>query len=197
MKTERISGYSKNVLRWFLFISLLLAGLIIVGVLSASPAAAQCSTPKSSCVSCHGQGNHVNGMDGWNSVHVTQDICTYCHGGNGSSMDKSLAHEGLVAQPLSDIYTSCHSCHPSDYVAKSSQLAATLNVTPGSCATPTAIVAGSIPGGTFPKGIVPASDALGVVFSWRDFLLISMLIAILAFFLFGLGWLNKHHSVGS
>jgi hypothetical protein len=197
MKTERISNYSKNVLRWFLLISLLLAGIIIVGVLSASPAAAQCSTPKSSCVSCHGDGNHVAGMDEWNSVHVTQDICTYCHGGNGSSMDKSLAHEGLVAQPLSDIYTSCHSCHPSDYVAKASQFAETLNVTPASCATPTAIVAGTLPGGTFPKGILPLSNTTQAIPSVKDFLLLSMVIAMLAFFMFGLRWLDKHHSVGS
>ena len=196
MKTEKIGGHP-NVLRWFLVTCLLLVAMIIVGMLTTSQAAAQCSTPKSSCVSCHGQGNHVNGMDAWNSVHVSQDICTYCHGGNGSSMDKNLAHEGLVAQPLSDTYTSCHSCHPTDYSVKASQLATKLNVTPGSCATPTAIVAGAVPHGSLPGNIFPTSNATRGLPTGPDFLAIFLGTAALGFVAFALVWLVKHPEIKS
>jgi hypothetical protein len=192
MKTNKISNTMKNLYRWLLFITLILAGLIVAAVLITSPVAAQCNTTKSSCVSCHGSGIHVAGMGEWNRVHEDQDICTYCHGGNASSTDKALAHEGLVAQPLSDIYASCHSCHPSDYVAKSSQFAATLKVTPDGCATPTAVAARSVPGGTFPQGIVPATTTKSVISSGIDFLAISMGIVVLAFIVFAIGWLEKH-----
>jgi hypothetical protein len=78
-------------------------------------------------------------MGDWNSIHLGQDMCVNCHGGNGSTMDKFLAHESLVAQPLSDIYTNCHSCHPATYIERSDQIAALLDVTPDSCATPTSV----------------------------------------------------------
>ena len=197
MKTEGIKGNSKNLLRWFLLTCLFLAGIILVSVLTTSRAAAQCSTPKSSCVSCHGEGNHVTGMDTWNNVHVTQDICTYCHAGNGSAKDKNLAHQGLVAQPLSDTYTSCHSCHPADYEAKASQLAEKLNVTPGSCATPTAMVAGSIPGGSLPKNNYPISSATKTFPASSNFLALLLGTVALGFVAFAMMWLAKHPALKS
>lgn len=198
MKTNSIGNVSKNGYHWLLLIGLLLAVLIATAVLITSPAAAQCSTTKSSCVSCHGQGDHGTGMGAWNSVHANQDICTYCHGGNASSTDKALAHEGLVAQPLSDIYSSCHSCHPSDHVTKSSQFAAILKVTPSSCATPTFITAGSIPGGTFPQSFVPASTTIiSGVSSGANYLAISIGLAVLAFIAFAFGWLMKHPTLSN
>jgi hypothetical protein len=42
-------------------------------------------------------------MSEWNNVHINQDMCINCHGGNGSTMNKDLAHESVVAQPLSEI----------------------------------------------------------------------------------------------
>jgi len=41
-----------------------------------------------------------NGFLGGARCLQDQDICTYCHGGNGSSLDKALAYEGLMAQLL-------------------------------------------------------------------------------------------------
>jgi hypothetical protein len=52
-------------------------------------------------------------------------------------MDKTLAHEGMIANPLSDIYTNCHSCHPDDYQDVAQTFAMELGITPGSVATPT------------------------------------------------------------
>ena len=58
----------------------------------------------------------------WHVLHARKDCCAQCHGGNCSSMDKDLAHEGMVANPLEDIYTNCYHCHPDDYQAAPSDL---------------------------------------------------------------------------
>jgi hypothetical protein len=54
-------------------------------------------------------------------------------------MDKDLAHEGLVVNPLEDIYTNCYHCHPDDYQARAERFALTLGVTPNSRPTPTRV----------------------------------------------------------
>ena len=43
----------------------------------------------------------------------------------------------MIANPLSDIYTNCHSCHPDDYQEVAEIFAMELGITPGSIATPT------------------------------------------------------------
>lgn len=179
--------------RWFLIIGLFMVVAIVWSVLSTSSASAQCDTPpKSSCNSCHAQVDHLAGMGEWNSAHLDQDMCTNCHGGNGSTMEKVSAHVGVVAQPLSDIYTDCHSCHPADYAERSAQYAATLNVTPGSCATPTPVVVNNVSGGPPPGGITLESHSVSTTIQPKSFLLIAGGLATLAFFFFGLGWLGKH-----
>ena len=107
-------------------------------------------------------------------------------------MDKSLAHEGLVAQPLSDIYTDCHSCHPADYIARSDKLAATLHVTPESCATPTAVAVYEGSGGLHTGSTSMSLNSTAGVSAWKTFLLITGMLASLAIFLLGLSWLNNH-----
>jgi hypothetical protein len=183
----------KNLLRSLLFIGLLLVIISIWSLLSPSPASAQCETPYSSCVTCHGLGNHVTGMSEWDSVHANQDMCISCHAGNRSTMDKDLAHESLVAQPLTDIYTNCHSCHPSDYIARSSQMAATLNVTPDSCSTPTPVgaigMAGEPPAGNIvnPNNLAGHSSQ-----QLPSLVLIVGSLSLLAFLFISLRWLGKH-----
>ena len=187
----------KNLFRWLLSIVLLLGVTLIWCAVSASPVLADCGTPpKSSCITCHAPDSHVEVMSEWNSIHLNQDICTNCHGGNGSSMNKDFAHEGVVAQPLSDIYTDCHRCHPADYIEKSGQLAVGLNVEPGSCATPTtsAIYNGS--GGSHTDISSTSSGGTGVISPWTLTTFISATVVSLALFLLGLGWLDKHGAKG-
>jgi hypothetical protein len=62
--------------------------------------------------------------------------------GNGAA----AAHQNLVANPLDDIYTNCHSCHPDDYQARAERFAAELGVTPGSSPTPTPVPVGLVVG---------------------------------------------------
>ena len=106
-----------------------------------SPASAQCgdNPPKSSCITCHEKEDPVYQQGEWHAIHAKKDICTSCHGGNCASMDKTLAHVSMVANPLDDIYTSCHSCHPDDYTTRAARFAVVLGVTPGSIATPTVV----------------------------------------------------------
>jgi len=183
----------KILVRWLLTMALLLVVALIGCAVSTASVLADCGTPqKSSCISCHAPDGHVEGMGEWNSVHLSQDMCINCHGGNGSTMDKALAHQGIVAQPLSDIYTDCHSCHPADYVARSDQMAASLNVTPGCIATPTAIAVYSGSGGPQSRSITTSSGGTGVISSGKSIMFIIGALASLIFFLLGLGWLDSH-----
>ncbi|PWB49559.1 MAG: hypothetical protein C3F13_19385 [Anaerolineales bacterium] len=59
-------------------------------------------------------------------------------------MDKDLAHQGIVANPVSDIYTNCHSCHPDDYQTRADIFANKLDIIPGSIATPTPAPSGKV-----------------------------------------------------
>ena len=130
--------------KWF--ITLVIIGILFLGcsvlvwAITPIPAAAQCGSnppPDSSCYTCHVEQDPVyeNGL--WHGIHANKDCCAKCHGGNCSTMDKTLAHEGMIANPLSDIYTNCHSCHPEDYQQVAETFAMELGITPGSIATPT------------------------------------------------------------
>jgi len=183
----------KLMFRWLIGFSSFFATTIAAGILATSPVSADCGTPpKSSCISCHTPGNHVEVMGEWNSVHLTQDMCINCHGGNGSTMDVGLAHEGMVAQPLTDIFTNCFSCHPADYIARSEQMAAVLNVTPGSCATPTPLAAYVEAGGSNTGHIAMSFNNSGGIPLWGSIAILSGGLACLALFLVGLGWLSHH-----
>jgi len=188
---------ARLLVRLFLLLSLLMGAVLFWSILAASPASAQCENPPtSSCLSCHAKVDHLAGMGEWNKAHLKQDICTSCHGGNGSAMEEALAHMDMVAQPLSDIYTDCHSCHPEDYTEKSKQLAATLNVTPASCTTPTPAPVSSAFGGP-PTGINPITTRpIGKIPAANYFALILGVLAGLVLFVLGLTWLDKHHVEG-
>ena len=104
-------------------------------------ARAQCgdNPPNSSCITCHEKEAPVYGEGEWHTIHARKDCCTNCHSGNCSTIEKDLAHEGLVAQPLEDIYTNCYPCHPDDYEGRADRFAALLDVTPSSLPTQTAV----------------------------------------------------------
>jgi hypothetical protein len=112
----------------------------LLEALTPEPVVAQCGSnppPDSSCYTCHIEENPIDKNGEWHSIHAPKDCCAKCHGGNCSTMDQDLAHQGIIDNPLSDIYTNCHSCHPDDYQAKAEVFAAELDLTPGSIATPT------------------------------------------------------------
>jgi hypothetical protein len=181
-------------LKWLVATGLFLCAITFWFAVSPARVSADCGTPeKSSCITCHTEVEHSSEMGEWNNAHMNQDMCTSCHGGNGSTMDKDLAHAGLIVQPLSDIYNNCHSCHPSDYFEKSSQFASVLDVTPGNCITPTPAAIGNsydkMPPGS---GAVPSNLAEPGVHQ-QPFLWITGFLVTLVLFLAGLSWLSKNH----
>jgi hypothetical protein len=46
---------------------------------------------------------------------------------------------GIISNPLEDVYTNCHACHPDEYWQRAAVFAAESNVTPASRATPTPV----------------------------------------------------------
>ena len=178
---------TKVLYRWLIITSLV--GLVLLTLALAAPVRAQCEGPQtSSCTTCHAQEDPVNEKGEWHIIHASKDICINCHGGNGTVMDKDLAHENLMAHPLDDIYTDCHSCHP-DYDERAAQFAPTLGVTPGSCNTPTPVPAGDITNGP-PSGNIEMPT--NVMNTTQPFVALGFFLAILAIFFLGLGWLEKH-----
>ncbi len=117
-----------------------------------------------------------------------------CHGGNGSAADKDAAHEGMTAHPLEDIYTDCHSCHPA-YELRASRFAATLGVTPRSCATSTPPPAANSQGGA--SSLVPgASTRPGKIAAWMAPVGVAgASLAMLVLFCVSLAWLESHRAV--
>jgi hypothetical protein len=153
---------------------------------------AQCENPQpSSCITCHQSQDPVADKGEWHIIHAGQDLCINCHGGNATVMEKDAAHQGMVAQPLNDVYTDCHSCHP-DYEARAERFAVTLGVTPGSCATPTPVAAGNIPGGPPSGNIVMPSDLETTASLPTALLPVLGEIAALSLFVLALGWLARH-----
>ena len=130
----------------------------------------------------------------WHIIYASKDICIKCHGGNGTTINKDLAHENLTAHLLDDIYTYCHSCHPGDYDARSVIFTSTLGVKHGSCATPTPIPVNSIHGEQPSGGINIPTNLVSTTTSAQPFLVIGGMLLILTLFLFGLGWLERHHA---
>jgi hypothetical protein len=133
----------------------------------------------------------VSGKGEWHIIHASKDICINCHGGNGSNMNKDLAHEGLTVHPLNDTYTDCHSCHP-DYDVRAQIFASTLGITPGSCATPTLIPFGNSSGEPPNGGFYIPTNTISISSSLRPLLIIAGMLSILALFLFALIWMERH-----
>jgi hypothetical protein len=170
---------------WFFTASLV--GIIVLLVTETVHVHAQCGGPQtSSCSTCHAQEDPVNEKGEWHIIHASKDICMNCHGGNGSALDKDSAH------PLDDIYTDCHSCHP-DYDERAARFAPTLGVTPGSCATPTLVPIGNIPGEPPSGSINIPNNVMNTTPSQRPFIVIGATLVILTLFFLGIGLLERYH----
>ena len=123
---------------------------------------AGCGSTASSCQDCHEakKQDPVNTNGDWHIAHAFGDFCEFCHGGNVKATDKTAAHAGLV-DPLSDVKSSCQSCHPNDYADRAQKYATTLGKTVGmGSATGTSTTSGAATGtagGTAP--CAPAAPA--------------------------------------
>lgn len=136
MNQKRISFLFLGVGVFFLAFSVFL--------LTANPVKAQCGSQVSSCKNCHEvQAKKPVNNDGtaWHTQHAFGDFCYLCHGGNNQATTEVAAHTGMV-DPISNVVTSCKSCHPTDYTAKAQIYATTLKKqvsNGGGAATPAAV----------------------------------------------------------
>jgi len=141
LPARRYPAFRKGFLALDMAKVLLLAAGLSLWARFPTTARAQCgdNPPDSLCITCHEKEAPVYGEGEWHNIHARNDCCTNCHGGNCSAIEKDLAHEGLGAHPLEDIYTNCYPCHPDDYEGRADRFAALLGVTPASRPTPTAV----------------------------------------------------------
>ncbi len=167
--------------------------LVVMVMLSGpQPVLAQCGgqpEQRSSCIACHEVQAPVAGKGEWHSVHAHMDVCVNCHGGNARTLIEADAHSAMFADPLVDIYTDCHSCHPTDYASLANRYAVAAGVTAGSCATPTALPADiSQPRPPF-TSLVSSSAPGAPATSSNPLSLIAAAIPVLILLFFGMGWL--------
>jgi hypothetical protein len=163
----------------------------LLWALTPSPVVAQCGSnppPDSTCYTCHVLGETEQDESVWHGIHASKDCCARCHGGNCTSMDEGIAHQGIVTNPLDDIYTGCHSCHPDDYQTRAEGFAAELGITPGSNPTSTPASVEKI--SAQPLVILPAPTPIPPSVSPLPLVLGG--ITILTLFLLGLILLTSH-----
>jgi hypothetical protein len=140
--------------------------LILVSLLFLLPtsrASAQCGSQASSCKNCHevqGQDPVNNDGKSWHTAHAFGDFCYACHGGNNTSVDKAIAHTGMVA-PLSDVKTACQSCHPNDLEARVKVYTDVLGVPASSGAGPTPAATNAAPTVTSTAAPAAAGSSAG------------------------------------
>jgi hypothetical protein len=70
----------------------------------------------------------VNTKGEWHIQHSFGDFCAYCHGGNIKTMDKTLAHKGMI-KPLENVNATCIMCHETDCATLAEKYGKTLGVT--------------------------------------------------------------------
>lgn len=84
------------------------------------PVEAACGVSTSSCLTCHEElgKNPVNTQGDWHTQHQFGDFCQACHQGDANSDDSTVAHTGIVKNPLDTPDQNCQSCHSADFEAK-------------------------------------------------------------------------------
>ncbi len=164
--------------------SLLTLAIGLVVLFAPQNAVAQCEDPKPSCCTCHATAHPVTDQGEWHTIHARKECCRACHGGNDQAQDQETAHVGLVLDPLTDTYTSCHSCHPDDYRQRAEVFAVTLHVTPQSSQPLTRTVAfqppSNVPPIKLPGASAPISTANPTLGLWTLTAIVAVLLASLA-----------------
>lgn len=123
---------------------------------------AACGASTSSCKTCH----EVQGTDpvskkgDWHIQHSFGDFCQACHLGVATETDKTKAHTGMIAKPLTQSDQTCASCHPADTAARVAKYGGAAATSTSSGTTPAA--SGASAAGTAPAtgtGAVTPSPA--------------------------------------
>lgn len=94
-----------------------------VRALSPLPPANACGLGASSCFRCHNGQRAAAPSTGeagpWHDQHATVNYsCAGCHKGNPRIIKESIAHKGLVANPLTAPAQTCTGCHAGEATAR-------------------------------------------------------------------------------
>jgi len=123
---------SKKSISRFTFLAVFILLMVSFSLAYPASVSAQCGTGQqvSSCKNCHELLTPAFSKSEWHSLHAGKNTCVDCHGGNATDMDKTQAHVGIFANPLTGVYTNCHSCHPSSYQDRAENFGEILHFTP-------------------------------------------------------------------
>ncbi len=119
----------------------LATSLLLIVTLSfwyPAPVSAECGTGQqiSSCINCHQLQTPSLGQSQWHTLHAGKNTCVDCHAGNQTVFTKEQAHLGIFANPLTNVYTNCHACHPSDYQKRGNSFAEILHFSAAGLSAP-------------------------------------------------------------
>lgn len=125
-----------------LSLSILLVVLAAGAALTSSPALpvqAQEETPApdSRCRNCHENLYLLHDSGQWCCFCEPERTCTCCHGGNPETVDPEIAHEGLVANPITENPAICQDCHPDDYADRIMRFSLAAGIEPTPLEAPT------------------------------------------------------------
>ena len=119
--------------KWFLIWMLILAGFALL-LSPAKTVLAQELAPENdaNCVACHEHQYYLYDSGKWFCLCDAPMHCVYCHGGRTDSINKDIAHEGLVLYPTRNHAERCQACHTEDYISRvvSFEAAAGVSFTP-------------------------------------------------------------------
>jgi hypothetical protein len=130
-----------------MFYGLTTIAILILLLLPNVPAGAQEPEPTpqndANCVACHTHQYYLYDSGKWFCLCDAPMHCVYCHGGRTDTMDKDLAHEGLVLYPTHDHAERCRACHADNYLDRVVTFGAVagINPTPQVIATATEVSA--------------------------------------------------------
>ncbi|AFM42170.1 hypothetical protein Desaci_3274 [Desulfosporosinus acidiphilus SJ4] len=120
----------KGIKKLFIAVIFGIVGIASLGALGLSTpqdVQAACGASTSSCKTCH----EVQGADpvskkgDWHSQHSFGDFCQACHLGVATETDKTKAHAGMIANPVTQPDQTCISCHPTDAAARAAKYGGT------------------------------------------------------------------------
>lgn len=171
---------AQKVSQTLLVASLMMLAIGLVVLFVPQTVVAQCEDPKPSCCTCHATAHPVTDQGEWHTIHARKECCRSCHGGNDQAQDKETAHIGIVLDPLTDTYTSCHSCHPDDYRQRAEVFAVALHVTPMSSEPLTQTVALQLPNSAPPIKLSAATTSISTAsptpWLWALVVIVAMLL---------------------
>ncbi len=167
--------------KWIGFFILML-GVTLLSLFQVTPVLADEPTPENdaNCISCHDRQYYLYDSGKWFCLCNAPMHCVYCHSGRTDSLDKEIAHEGLVLYPTRNHAERCQECHEKDYIDRVVTFASVAGIS----ATPQSVITAT-PDQAAAAFIEPAPIApfrLGQLETWRlvglGFVVIAMIVLV-------------------